>query len=106
MWIHRETSINLMVIDTFRINVLFANRRYPQHRLDDVLEQTYCHYVDHTLIYTVDSWSDKWRQVDARPRHRIESVVLDGEIREQWRLNVRDFFAKHAWYSEMGIPWA
>jgi hypothetical protein len=43
--------------------------------------------------------------VDARPRRRIESVVLDGDIREQWLLDVRDFFANHAWYSEMGIPW-
>jgi hypothetical protein len=27
MWIYREISINLMVIDTLRINVLFANWR-------------------------------------------------------------------------------
>jgi hypothetical protein len=44
--------------------------------------------------------------VDARPRRRIESVVLDGDIRGQWLLDVWDFFAKHAWHSELGIPWA
>jgi len=105
MWIHREVSINLMVIDTLRINVLFANRRYLENLLEDVLERTYGRYVDHTLMYTVDSWADKWRQVDARPRRRIESVILDGNIREQLLQDVRGFFAKRAWYAEMGIPW-
>lgn len=105
MWIQREISINLMVIETLRINVLFANRRYLENLLEDVLERTYGSYVDHTLLYSVDTWADKWRQVDARPRRRIESVVLDGDIREDLLSDVRDFFAKRAWYAEMGIPW-
>jgi chaperone BCS1 len=105
MWIQREISINLMVIETLKINVLFANRRYLENLLEDVLERTYGRYVDHTLMYTVDTWADKWRQVDARPRRRIESVVLDGDIRDHLLQDVQDFFAKRAWYAEMGIPW-
>jgi chaperone BCS1 len=105
MWIQREISINLMVIETLKINVLFANRRSLENLLEDVLERTYGRYVDHTLMYTVDTWADKWRQVDAQPRRRIESVVLDGDIRDHLLQDVQDFFAKRAWYAEMGIPW-
>lgn len=105
MWIQRDISINLVVVETLKINVLFANRHYLENLLEDVLKRTYGRYADHTLLYTVDAWADKWRQADARPRRRIDSVVLDGDIRDQLLDDVQDFFAKRAWYAEMGIPW-
>jgi mitochondrial chaperone BCS1 len=105
MWIHREISMNLLVIETLKINVLFASRRYLENLLDDVLKRAYGRYVDHTLLFTVDASADKWRQVDARPRRRIESVVLDGDIRNLLLHDVQNFFAKRAWYAELGIPW-
>ena len=105
MWIQREIAINLMVIETLRINVLFSRRRYLEKLLEDVLVRTYGRYVDHTLLFTVDASVDKWRQVDARPRRRIESVILDGDIRDHLLQDVQDFFQKRAWYAQIGVPW-
>jgi chaperone BCS1 len=105
MWIQREITVNLTVLETLRINVLFASRHYLENLLEDVLRRTYGRYVDHTLLYTVDAWAEKWQQADARPRRRIDSVVLDGEIRGRLLDDVQDFFAKRAWYADMGIPW-
>ncbi len=105
MWIMREISINLQVVETLRINVFLANRRYLENLLEDVLKRAYGRYADHTLLYTVDMWSENWRQSDARPRRRIDSVVLADDIRDHLLNDVQDFFSKRAWYAEMGIPW-
>lgn len=105
MWISREMTINLTVLETLKINVLFANRRYLENLLEDVLERTYGRFIDHTLIYSVDAWAENWQQAEARPRRRIESVILNGEIRDQLLNDVRDFFGRRSWYAQMGIPW-
>ncbi len=105
MWIEREVSMNLQVIDTLRIHVLFGSRRYLEGLLDDVLKRTYARLVDHTLMFTVDNWAENWRKADARPRRAIDSVVLDGQIRQSLLEDARGFFAKRSWYAQMGIPW-
>jgi len=105
MWIEREVSMNLQVVDTLRIQVLFGSRRYLETLLDDVLKRTYARLADHTLMFTVDSWAENWRKADARPRRAIDSVVLDGEIRQRLLDDVRSFFSKRSWYAQMGIPW-
>jgi chaperone BCS1 len=105
MWIEREVSVNLQVVDTLRIHVLFGSRRYLETLLDDVLKRTYARLADHTLMFTVDSWAENWRKADARPRRAIDSVVLDGEIRQRLLDDVRSFFSKRSWYAQMGIPW-
>lgn len=98
-------SVNLQVVDTLRIHVLFGSRRYLESLLDDVLKRTYARLADHTLMFTVDSWAENWRKADARPRRAIDSVVLDGEIRQHLLDDVRSFFSKRSWYAQMGIPW-
>ncbi len=93
------------MVETLKINVLLANRAYLENLLEDVLKRTYGRFADHTLLYTVDMWAENWRQADARPRRRIDSVVLDGEIRDRLLDDVQGFFQKRAWYAQMGIPW-
>lgn len=105
MWIEREVNMNLQVIDTLRIHVLFGSRRYLEGLLDDVLKRTYARLVDHTLMFMVDNWAENWRKADARPRRAIDSVVLDGQIRQRLLEDARGFFAKRSWYAQMGIPW-
>ncbi|MDD4912571.1 MAG: AAA family ATPase [Sideroxydans sp.] len=105
MWIEREVNMNLQVVDTLRIHVLFGSRRYLETLLDDVLKRTYSRLANHTLMFTVDNWAESWRKADARPRRDITSVVLDGEIRQRLLEDVRGFFSKRSWYAQMGIPW-
>lgn len=105
MWIEREVNMNLQVVDTLRIHVLFGSRRYLETLLDDVLKRTYSRLANHTLMFTVDNWAESWRKADARPRRDITSVVLDGEIRQRLLDDVRSFFSKRSWYAQMGIPW-
>lgn len=105
MWMERDVSINLQVIDTLKIHVLFGGRRFLSGLFDDVLKRTYAGLVNHTMLFTVDSWADNWRQGDARPRRAIDSVILDGEIRQQLLADVTAFFSKRSWYEKIGIPW-
>jgi mitochondrial chaperone BCS1 len=105
MWIHRDVSMNLQVVDTLRIHVLFGTRKFLEGLLEDVLKRTYARLVDHTLMFTVDSWAENWRKSDARPRRAINSVVLDGDIRQRLLDDAQAFFVKRSWYASMGIPW-
>ena len=105
MWIHRDVSMNLQVVDTLRIHVLFGSRKFLEGLLEDVLKRTYARLADHTLMFTVDSWAENWRKSDARPRRAINSVVLDGDIRQRLLDDAQSFFVKRSWYASMGIPW-
>ncbi len=105
MWIQRDVSVNLQVVDTLRIHVLFGSRRFLETLLEDVLKRTYARLIDHTLMFTVDSWAENWRKADARPRRAIDSVVLDGDIRQRLLDDAQAFFEKRSWYAAMGIPW-
>lgn len=105
MWIQRDVSMNLQVVDTLRIHVLFGSRRFLETLLEDVLKRTYARLIDHTLMFTVDSWAESWRKADARPRRAIDSVVLDGDMRQRLLNDAQAFFEKRNWYASMGIPW-
>ena len=105
MWIQRDVSMNLQVVDTLRIHVLFGSRSFLENLLEDVLKRTYARLIDHTLMFTVDSWAESWRKADARPRRAIDSVVLEGDIRQRLLDDAQGFFEKRNWYASMGIPW-
>lgn len=105
MWIQRDVSMNLQVVDTLRIHVLFGSRHFLETLLEDVLKRTYARLIDHTLMFTVDSWAESWRKADARPRRAIDSVVLDGDMRQRLLNDAQAFFEKRNWYASMGIPW-
>lgn len=105
MWMERDVSVNLQVVDTLKIHVLFGKRDFVAGLFEDVLKRTYAGLSNHTMLFTVDNWADNWKQSDARPRRAIDSVVLDGQIRQQLLDDVQSFFAKRSWYAQIGIPW-
>lgn len=105
MWMEREVSVNLQVVDTLKIHVLFGKRDFVANLFEDVLKRTYASLANHTMLFSVDNWADNWRQGDARPRRAIDSVVLDGQIRQHLLDDVQSFFAKRSWYAQIGIPW-
>ena len=105
MWIDRQISMNLQVIETMRVSMLFARRARLEAMLQDVLVRANDRHAGRTQLFTVDQWGTAWRLADAKPRRKLESVVLAGNIREQLVADIEQFFQRRAWYGEMGIPW-
>lgn len=105
MWIEREIAMNLQVVETMRISMLFARRARLEAMLADVIERAHARLAGRTQLYTVDQWATGWRLTDAKPRRRLDSLVLAPGIRETIVADIRQFFSRRAWYAEMGIPW-
>lgn len=105
MWIEREISMNMQVVETMRVSVLFAGRARLEAMLEDVVNRANDRHAGRTRLFTVDQWGRAWKLVDAKPRRNLDSVVLAGNIRERLVSDIEQFFKRRAWYGEMGIPW-
>ncbi len=105
MWIERDISMNLQVIETVKISALFASRRLLEQMLEDVMRRAYARLADHTMIYSIDRWGESWNLADSRPRRQINSVILEGETAQQLISDVQEFFQRRQWYADLGIPW-
>jgi len=105
MWIERDISMNLQVIETVKISALFASRRLLEQMLEDVMRRAYARLADHTMIYSIDRWGESWNLADSRPRRHINSVILEGETAQQLISDVQEFFQRRQWYADLGIPW-
>jgi chaperone BCS1 len=105
MWIQRDIAMNLQVIETVKVSALLASRRLLEEMLEDVIRRAYARMADHTPLYTIDRWGESWNLAGARPRRHIASVVLDGDTREKLLADVKEFFGRRQWYTDLGIPW-
>ena len=105
MWIQRDITVNLQVIETLRISALFARRKLLERILEEVIRKAHARIADHTQLYAADKWGEAWNLADSRPRRGIDSVVLDGDLRERLLADIDQFFGRRQWYAELGIPW-
>lgn len=105
MWITRDITVNLQVIETLKVTALFGSRRMLEKMMEDVIRRAYARQVDNTMLYTIDRYGESWNLVGARPRRHIGSVVLEGDQRERLLQDVTEFFARRQWYADLGIPW-
>ncbi|MCS6997254.1 MAG: AAA family ATPase [Casimicrobiaceae bacterium] len=105
MWIEREIAMNLQVVETMRISMLFARRARLEAMLADVIQRAHERLAGRTQLYVPDQWGTGWRLADAKPRRRLDSLVLAPGLREQLVADIRQFFDRRAWYAQMGIPW-
>jgi chaperone BCS1 len=105
MWIQRDIAMNLQVIETVKVSALFASRRLLEGMLEDVIRRAYARMADHTMLYTIDRWGESWNLAGARPRRHISSVVLEGDTSASLLADVREFFGRRQWYTDLGIPW-
>lgn len=105
MWIQRDIAMNLQVIETVKVSALLAPRRLLEEMLEDVIRRAYARLADHTMLYTIDRWGESWNLAGARPRRQIASVVLDGDTSDKLLADVREFFSRRQWYTDLGIPW-
>ena len=105
MWIERTIAMNLQVVETIRVSMLFARRARLEAMLADVIARADARLAGRTQLFTADQWGTGWRLADAKPRRRLDSVVLEGDIRERLVADIRQFFNRRQWYADMGIPW-
>lgn len=105
MWIQRDIAMNLQVIETVKVSALFGSRRLLEAMLEDVIRRSYARLADHTLLYTIDRWGESWNMAGARPRRHIASVVLEGDTSAGLLADVKEFFQRRQWYTDLGIPW-
>ncbi len=105
MWIERDIQMNLQVIETLKISALFARRKSVEDLLQQMLVAAYGALATQTVLWTVDRWAENWQRADSKPRRPIDSVVLEGNVRDDLLADINKFFVSRDWYSKLGIPW-
>jgi mitochondrial chaperone BCS1 len=105
MWMQRDISTNLQVIETVTLSALFASRRTMQTLLEQAMNHATQQRANRLTLYTVDRWGDEWRLADSKPRRSLESVVLDEDRARFLQDDIHGFFGRQDWYAQMGIPW-
>ncbi len=105
MWMHRDISMNLQVIETVRLGALFASRRLMEELLEAAMRHASLQRANRLTLYTVDRFGDEWRLADSKPRRSLDSVVLDSGVARYLHDDIHGFFSRRQWYAQMGIPW-
>ncbi len=105
MWMQREISMNLQVIETVHLAALFGTRRLMEDLLQSVARHAGERRANRLMLYSVDSWSDTWRLADSKPRRSLESVVLEAGVARRLHDDIHAFFSRRDWYARMGVPW-
>ncbi len=105
MWLKREIAMNLQVIETVSIGMLFGSRRSLEKMLEDVLSRASARRANRLSLFTVDRWGESWHLADTKPRRSLESVVLDSGVSARLQGDIHEFFERREWYAQLGIPW-
>ena len=105
MWLKREISMNLQVIETVHLGALLAPRRAMESLLEAVVQHASAKRVNRLSLYAVDRWGDNWQLADTKPLRKLESVVLDEGVTRRLLDDVHGFFGRRDSYAELGIPW-
>ena len=105
MWLQRELSMNLQVIETIHLGALLASRRLMEDLLQSVARHAGERRANRLMLYNVDTWSDNWRLSDSKPRRSLDSVVLEAGVAKRLHDDIHEFFSRREWYGRMGVPW-
>ncbi len=105
MWLHRDISLQLQVIETVRLSALFTSRATMDKLLAEVVASAGQRRAHRLQLFTVDRWGEQWHLADAKPRRRLDSVVLDAGASAHLQEDIREFFARRENYAQLGIPW-
>ena len=105
MWMQREISMNLQVVETVHLGALFGTRQLMEDLLQGVARHAGERRANRLMLYAVDSWSDNWRLADSKPRRSLDSVVLEAGVAKRLHDDIHEFFSRREWYARMGVPW-
>jgi mitochondrial chaperone BCS1 len=105
MWLRRDISMQLQVIETVRLSALFTSRAKMDVLLAEVVARAGQRRAHRLQLFTVDRWGEQWHLADAKPRRRLDSVVLDEGTSAHLQEDIREFFARRENYAQLGIPW-
>lgn len=105
MWLRREISMNLQVIETVHLGALLAPRSALEALLEEVQRHASAKRSHRLSLYTVDRWGESWHLADTKPLRSLDSVVLDEGVSRHLHDDIHEFFARREWYAQLGIPW-
>ncbi|KAI9319110.1 BCS1 N terminal-domain-containing protein [Dichotomocladium elegans] len=90
--------------ETITITTLSRDRQVFTDLLQEAQEMALKKQEGKTVIYT--SYGHEWRPFGMPRRRRLlDSVILDGNIKERIVADVRAFIGNGKWYNERGIPY-
>ena len=90
--------------ETVKLTTLYRDRHVFTQLLSEAQSLAQKLTQGKTVIYT--SWGTEWKEFGSPKRKRpLESVVLDGGIKESLVTDVKDFLASSSWYYDRGIPY-
>ncbi|XP_063901309.1 mitochondrial chaperone BCS1-like [Zophobas morio] len=80
------------------------DRQFLEGLLRDAQRKALAEIRDKTCIYTF--WGTEWRQF-GRPKLRrpLDSVILEGNLKENLVQDVKNFIKSSKWYNDRGIPY-
>ena len=105
MWLQRDLSMNLQVVETIQLGAFFTRRRVLEELLEGAVRHASAQRAHRLSLYTVDRWGEEWHLSDTKPRRSLDSVVLDEGVARHLHDDIHEFFARREWYAQMGIPW-
>ncbi|KAI8149727.1 BCS1 N terminal-domain-containing protein [Fennellomyces sp. T-0311] len=90
--------------ETITVTTLSRDRHVFTKLLSEAQEMALKKQEGKTVIYT--SYGPEWRPFGMPRRRRLlDSVILDGNIKERIVADVRAFIGNGKWYNERGIPY-
>ncbi|KAJ7648733.1 P-loop containing nucleoside triphosphate hydrolase protein [Mycena polygramma] len=89
--------------ETLQISILTRDHQVLNQLLLEAKKEYKAAEEGLVLVYSADS-NNNWIQVASRPKHDINSVILDPGVSSLLVDDARDFLGSKAWYAARGIP--
>jgi chaperone BCS1 len=90
-------------IDSFQLRAFGRDQDLFRRLFLDV--EAVCRAVDRSQLRVFMPSGDGWREVARKIPRPIESVILDGTLRDEMLADVRSFLADHDRYRNLGAPY-
>ncbi|KAJ3048222.1 hypothetical protein HK097_010756, partial [Rhizophlyctis rosea] len=111
LWLSRERAKTLpgaagasISPERITINCLGRSRSV----LESLVQTAQTHYIQkdahRTVIYSADQYGN-WRRTRSKPVRPLSTVVLDGDVKETFLKDVKEFLGSEKWYADRGIPY-
>jgi hypothetical protein len=106
MWIRRSIDADKMQpLETLKLSMLFARRAEFESLITDMMQSSFGQLLGKTQLYIPDPWADEWRMHLAKPKRKLDSIILTDGIVEQLTGDLKRFLSSRERYESLGVPW-
>lgn len=92
------------LFESLNLSMFARNDQVFQSLMREVMEYSLKRVKGETKIYVMGRWGD-WVHVITKKAREFDSVILDGNYSEQIYQDAKEFFSRHEWYLNQGIPY-